>query len=192
MRISEYINYARPAAGTLAMVVLPLSGCGGKVIIDAIDGTTSSSSTSSTTTSSSGNGGGTSGMTVTLVGEPAVGMNCMPDVPFDPVGVGFELSYDNSAASTAGQATIVNARVLFGGPPKTLTWSFDVVPTDSGAVAAGNTKNVKHAKVDNSGSGDQSNAPCSFCDSAALLELDLVVNGIPKAVTGGTHATCVY
>ena len=183
------------AAATLAMASLCWGGCGGIAIIDPVDDggggstTTTTSSTTTPTTTTSGSGGGEPALTVSL-SDVGVGMNCMPDIPNDPVAVMFMAHYDNTAGTAAGEANIVAARGLFGGPPKSLTWSFAVDPTASGLVPAGKQVNVSHSKVAGSGSGGD--LPCSFCGVPALLELDVVVDGSTELVTASTEAGCAY
>ena len=138
-------------------------------------------STTSTTTHAGGQGGGP--LTISL-SDVVVGINCMPQVPADPIYVTFTATYDNGSSASAS-ASIVGGMISLGGPPSTLDWSFQVAPATVGPVSANSSLQLGHAKVDGSGSGGGS--PCNFCGSpSALLEIDYLVNGQYSVVATGS------
>jgi hypothetical protein len=187
---------ARPSPGrpgaALALAGL-LAACGGKAVFDGTPageggagagGTTSTTSTTGTTSTTTGIGGQGGGPLTISLSNVVVGINCMPEVPADPVYVSFTATYDDASPASVS-ASIVGATVSLGGPPSTLDWSFQVSPATVGPVPGNSSVQVDHVKVDGSGSGGGS--PCNFCSSpSALLEVDYVIDGQYSVVATGS------
>ncbi len=99
-------------------------------------------------------------------------INCMPIVGPDPVNGSFQVSYDNTAGTAAGQTKVTSVVLSLSKGPSNLDWTFKVTPDGSGTVNAGATSVVQHQKTAGSGTGSGgSGAPCTFCGGSATLKV---------------------
>lgn len=97
-------------------------------------------------------------------------LNCMPDIPPDPLGGTFTVRYDNSLGTSAASASILTVEWTLPG-----TYTFEVQPKDSGIIPAGKIVDVVHTKVANSGL--PSGNPCSVCNGVGALHVTWDVSG---------------
>lgn len=119
-------------------------------------------------------------------------VNCMPSIPPDPLGGGFDVRYVNDGAA-ASRAVIQSSTLTVSyAPLLQATWTFDVTPVGSGSVSAGQQRDVTHAKVGGSGSGS-TNDLCSYCGGTWSLDVTWLVDGVPvtDSLDAGT-VDCVY
>lgn len=90
-------------------------------------------------------------------------LNCMPEVPKDPLGGSFTVRYDNSQGADVS-VVLTSAEWQLSGP-----WSFQVTPTEVGLIPAGSTLEVDHTKIANSAQG--SGNPCGVCNGVGQLKV---------------------
>ena len=193
----------RAALAAAALGAALAGACGGKAVIDGSPGGDAGGGTggSTTTTWTTGGTGGVTTTTWTGGGHPElelsitgvqVGVNCMPEVPADPLYARFELSYDNSAGTAPIDAALLDPSVTFGTYPDELVWTFSVMPESSGLVPAGGVVTVAHEKVAGSGSGGASGGPCAFCGQSGVFFVNVDVGGSWVAIGQGIDAECAY
>jgi hypothetical protein len=103
------------------------------------------------------------------IAEAALYGNCEPIVGPDPLFGTITIEYLNRGAAE-GSLGLTSAVLALTGIDATLTWTFEVDPDSSGAVPAGDTVNVIHTKVQDSGSGNKGDlTPCSYCGAAGTV-----------------------
>ncbi len=119
-------------------------------------------------------------------------VNCMPSIPPDPLGGAFVVRYRNDGATASHAALQSSTLTLNYFSLAQATWSFDVTPTDSGSVGAGQQRDVTHTKVASSGSGS-TNDLCSYCGGIWSLDVTWLVDGVTvtDSLDAGT-VDCVY
>jgi hypothetical protein len=123
--------------------------------------------------------------------EVRLGLNCMPGAPSatDKLYAEFDVTYDNTRGTTAAQATVKSATLMFT-DSTTPTISFAVIPSESGPVPAGKSVAVTHKKDPNSASG--LGCACNPPLSAATYMV-WEIDGESFSGTFGTRtATCAY
>lgn len=128
------------------------------------------------TTGGGGSGGGEGGSggqapsdIVASLTEAALFGNCKPVIGPDPVSGTVTVDYDNTGI-TAGALNVTSVELALTGIDATLTWRFLVDPDSSGVVPAGDTAQVIHSKVADSGSGDKGVVtPCGYCSAPATV-----------------------
>jgi hypothetical protein len=97
-------------------------------------------------------------------------VNCMPIVGPDPINGSFQVKYDNTAGTAAGQTNISSVTLALTKGPSSLDWTFEVTPPGSGTVGAGQTAVAQHTKTAGSGKGsDTTKGPCQFCGGSGTL-----------------------
>jgi len=165
--------------GTAGAGGLSLGGSGGSGGVGATGGAGGAGATAGGggTAGQAGAGGGGEAFIMPSLSSMALTFNCQPVVPADPVGGTFDAVYANSGTAP-GTATITNVRILLHGNAM-LTWSFDVDPSDSGSVPAGESPTVQHTKVADSGSGNGTGTPCDYCGGTVSLQVQWTANGGP-------------
>lgn len=147
--------------------VVGTGGSGGASV--ASTGSTAASSSVAATTSTvvvssaASTGAGTSKVSASL-GDAQFSMSCMPVVGPDPISGSFEVEYANLGGAT-GALDVTSATLTIAGPNGgSVTWSFEVAPSDSGAIQPAETASVVHVKVASSGMGTPNVVnPCSLC-----------------------------
>ena len=112
-------------------------------------------------------------------------VDCMPEVPPDPLGGTFTVRYDNSKGSVAATATVLAAKWQLPGD-----WAFTVEPSTSGAIPAGQAIDVVHKKVPGSAKG--SDNPCSVCNGVGSLVVTWDVNGASLSDSQTGAPNCAY
>jgi len=101
-----------------------------------------------------------------------------------------EANYDNTAGTAAGQATITDARLVFGSAPYEFEWPFVLDPTSSGPVPAGTVTQVMHANAPDPGEEFPGFWPCDYCETQVTLELDLLVDGKNQSLSADANFGC--
>jgi hypothetical protein len=102
-----------------------------------------------------------------------IGLDCRnPQV--DPVSTNFNLVLYNEGTTTK-DVTFSNPRVKLTSGSRTLTWRFQITPTDSGPVQPGGSLlAIPMWNVPNSGSGIGTGTPCDYtCDQPVEFSLDV-------------------
>lgn len=98
---------------------------------------------------------------VVSIVESELWMNCMPEVPADPMSGTIRVRYDNSQGPAV---SVVVESVQLQLPD---TWSFQVTQTDVGTIAAGSVIEVDHEKIANTAEGPGN--PCQACGAVGQL-----------------------
>lgn len=187
---------SRAALAGAALLTALAGACGGKAVIDGSPGEAGGGTGGNATTSitTGGTGGVTTSTTWTGGGHPDlqltfasldVGIDCMPEVPPDPLYARFEITYDNSAGTAPWDADLLNPSVTLGEYPNDLVWTFSATPPSSGVIPAGGTITVAHEKVAGSGSGGASGGPCAFCGQDGFFMVNVDVGGTWVAIAQG-------
>jgi len=114
-----------------------------------------------------GEGGAGDGL-LASVEDVALFGNCKPEIGADPLGGSFTANYNRG--TTDSSTTITSVQLELTGIDATLTWTFDVDPEASGVIPGGQSIDVLHTKVADSGSGDKGDiTPCGYCGASAVL-----------------------
>jgi hypothetical protein len=119
------------------------------------------------------------------IGAIDMWVDCMPQVPPDPIGGTFTVRYDNSKGSAPASAIIALARWELPGQ-----WEFAVEPPSSGTIPAGQVLEVVHKKV--AGSAKGSGDPCAVCNGVGALRVTWDVNGALSSETKPGAPNCAY
>jgi hypothetical protein len=114
-------------------------------------------------------------------------MDCMPIVAPDPLGLTFDLAFDNQGAAVTS-ADVTGARLLDGGVEIV---SFDVSPASFGPFDAGEMTTVAASKLADSlspanGCGDVQ------CNHMYDVEVTLDADGLVAVGTGTVTIACVF
>jgi hypothetical protein len=119
-------------------------------------------------------------------------VNCMPSIPPDPLGGGFDVHYVNDGAAASRAVIQSSALTVNRAPLSPSVWTFNVTPAGSGSVSAGQQRDVTHDKVYGSGVGSP-NDLCTLCGGTWSLEVTWLIDGV--TVTDSWDAgtvDCVY
>lgn len=153
---------------------------------DASGSTTGDATTGSTTEGSTTEGG--MGSLDAAISNLQIFQDCMPIVPFDPVGASFTLALTNPGDGPAS-ATVSSATFLdVGGMPVA---TIDVVPDAFGPIDAGDSVMTIVNKV------ADSMMPANGCETlqcggSYTLELVLDVDGMEVIASDTTQVGCVF
>ncbi len=99
----------------------------------------------------------------------------------------FDASYDNTGNASSVTGTLTSVELTLAGSAKTMKWTFQPAPVDSGSVAAGATSQVTYAPQASTGSG--SDNPCGFCNGDVTLKVTWTLDDTAKTQLTDTLAS---
>lgn len=167
----------------------------------SVDGTATAGETTAVTTDGSSTGS-TTGDASTDGSTTEVGMgsldasmsslqifqDCMPIVPFDPVGASFTLELTNSGDGPAS-ATVTSATFFDAGGMQAAT--IDVMPAAFGPIDGGDSSTFAVNKVANS-MMPANGCETLQCNQSYTLELVLDVDGVEVTASDTAQVGCVF